>query len=185
MTERWLTVVDFPDYQVSSLGRLRRRVTSACGRYLAGAIIDGHVNSKGYREFGLTRDGKAKRQFAHRIICATFHGPPPTDQHQAAHGNGDKLDNYPANLRWATPAENDADKYLHGTKPLGERHPLAKLTRAKVREMRRSFQGRHGEKAQLARAYGVTKQSIASVLNGETWKESTPSPAAITINQGA
>lgn len=35
---------------------------------------------------------------------------------EGCHGNGDKSDNRPENLRWATHVENEQDKDLHGTR---------------------------------------------------------------------
>jgi hypothetical protein len=36
-----------------------------------------------------------------RIVCATFHGPPPQVDAFARHINGDRKDNRPGNLRWS------------------------------------------------------------------------------------
>jgi hypothetical protein len=51
----------------------------------------------------------------------------------------------------------------------GERNVNAKLTAAAVAEIRRRYAGGQTKTA-LAREYGVTRQVIASVVNGETWR---------------
>lgn len=54
---------------------------------------------------------------AHRVMCILAHGVPPGETHQAAHWCGKGADGCvnPNHLRWATPAENIADKFhLHG-----------------------------------------------------------------------
>lgn len=45
----------------------------------------------------------------------------------------------------------------------------SKLTEDDVRAIRTAYTGARGEKAALARQYGVTKPTIASVLSRETW----------------
>lgn len=59
---------------------------------------------------------------AHRRLCELVNGPPPTPQHQAAHGCGKGHLGCITNrhLRWATPAENCADKVIHGTNRPGK-----------------------------------------------------------------
>lgn len=53
----------------------------------------------------------------HRIICATFHGPPPFDGAQVRHLDGNPKNNQAANLAWGTASENAADTIKHGKHP--------------------------------------------------------------------
>jgi hypothetical protein len=56
--------------------------------------------------------------------------------------------------------------------PRGEQHYRAKLTAADVRAIRKRHVWmcpKNGVKA-LAREYGVSKNTVALVLSGETWK---------------
>lgn len=46
----------------------------------------------------------------------------------------------------------------------GEDHPNHKLTDLQVRELRASFTGARGEKASLARAYGISKTQVTNIL---------------------
>ena len=48
------------------------------------------------------------------LVVLAFLGPPPFPGAHAAHFDGDKLNNRLSNLRWASPAENEADKRRHG-----------------------------------------------------------------------
>lgn len=54
----------------------------------------------------------------------------------------------------------------------GDEHPLAKLSSVDVAEIRASFTGRFGQKAELARRFGVSQTQIANVLNGKHWPTS-------------
>ncbi|MBL3593977.1 HNH endonuclease [Rhodovulum sulfidophilum] len=42
----------------------------------------------------------------HRIVCSTFNGPPPSEQHVADHIDTTRANNRPENLRWLTRLEN-------------------------------------------------------------------------------
>lgn len=51
----------------------------------------------------------------HRFMCKMAHGEPPSPDLQAAHSCGVRACVNPKHLRWATQAENEADKIIHGT----------------------------------------------------------------------
>lgn len=68
------------------------------------------VNSKGYGQLGVNRVSKS----VHVLACTQAHGPRPEGM-QVAHSCGVKRCINPKHLRWASQAENEADKVLHGT----------------------------------------------------------------------
>ena len=111
----------------------------------------------------------------HRLVCEAFHGEPPSPKHHAAHGDGDMGNNRPENIRWATPAENCADRRRHGTDPIGERNPRARLTAEQVREIRATYANagkyiKRGTRAALAKKFGVPVGSIKDVAYGRSWR---------------
>jgi hypothetical protein len=63
----------------------------------------------------MRRDGKTK--LVSRIVCEETNGKPPSKSHISAHscGNGHLGCVTQKHLRWATYAENEADKKEHGT----------------------------------------------------------------------
>ena len=70
---------------------------------------------------------------AHRFMCEQINGPPPTPKHVAARSWGKGREGRKStHLRWATYAENEADKLTHGTCRYGKRHPMVKLTELNV-----------------------------------------------------
>lgn len=113
--------------------------------------------------------GSASR-FVSRTVCEAAHGPPPTPKHEAAHSCGRGHEGCVAkrHLRWATPAENQADRTIHGTSNRGSRHGMGKLTEDDVRQIR-MLQGTlfHREIADL---FGVSREAIGLVLRGERWR---------------
>jgi hypothetical protein len=75
-----------------------------------------HTMPNGYLRLGLRHeDGTRENIAVHRMVCEAFHGPAPTLTHHAAHWDGNRKNNIPNNLRWATCSENHADKIRHGT----------------------------------------------------------------------
>lgn len=102
-----------------------------------------------------------------RVVCERVHGPAPTRRHNAAHscGRGDHGCIGPSHLRWATPAENEADKVQHGTDQL--RRGGARLTPSDVVAIR----GEQGSSQRaLAARFGVCQSTIGLILRGETWE---------------
>lgn len=101
-----------------------------------------------------------------RLVCERRCGPPPTPNSQAAHSCGQKLCCNPKHLRWASPSENQMDKWAHGTMVAGERHPGSRLTPPVVREIRAL---RGVSQRALAKRFGVSKSTIGRAQRGEFW----------------
>jgi hypothetical protein len=113
-----------------------------------------------------------KSQGAHRIACEHRHGPPPSGDHEAAHdcGNGHLGCFSPFHMRWATPAQNQADRLIHGTMLRGNSHPRASLTEDQVREVRRLYATGEYSQRQLAEQFGVARRTIGAMTDGQNWK---------------
>lgn len=198
MLEEWRQIADFPDYAVSSEGRVKRVLPDYRGR--VGNVLK--VRLDRYAYVSLYRDTVASQCLVHRLVCAAFHGPQPSSAHEVAHGDGDGHNNHKGNLRWATKAENEADKVGHGTaragKPSavpvgsrakgqthgrntkpertarGERNGLAKLNEAKVTAIRTDQRPRK----QVAADFGISVTMVGFIQRGICWAH-VPMPNAI------
>ena len=104
---------------------------------------------------------------AHRVMCMLAHGLPDDDKMHAAHSCGNKICCNPKHLRWATCAENHADKKRHGTHREGEAVPTSKLTEADVHQIR-ALKNRVPCK-QIAAMFGVAYQTINDIHNRHVW----------------
>lgn len=167
--EEWRVIIEFPDYAVSSFGRVRRITSDPLGRRRRDGILKGTVTSKGYHQMTLWRDGSQYCAMVHRLVCITFHGPQPKAGHDVAHGDGNPMNNIKQNLRWATAIENEHDKRLHGTVAQGERQGIAKITAEDVVSIRNDARPQR----RIAADYGVTQANISSLVRKKTWRHVT------------
>lgn len=150
--EIWRPVAEWEDYEVSNCGRVRRN-----GRLLKSFLIGG------YPAFNVVGPGGARRSLrVHREVMRAFR---PEGEGLVRHLDGNPTNNHLSNLAWGTHLENEADKKLHGTAMLGERHHQAKLNREQVATIRAS----RARGVDLAAKYGVTPTLISRIRKGKIW----------------
>ena len=177
--EEWRDIPGYEGwYQASSLGRIKSLARSTPTRNRWGPclynapekVIEGRIDTYGYRRMKLCVAGKTKDEFAHKLVALAFIGAPPFEGAQIAHWDADKLNNHPSNLRWATVRENARDKVRHGVTAdqFGERHSQNKLTEDQVREIRRTPYYR-GFDVDYAAKFGVQPQAIGKIRRRERW----------------
>jgi hypothetical protein len=103
MAPEWRQCKRFPDYEVSSDGKVRR----------AGRPLSPWACRLGYVRFGLRRDGRTHNVGAHQLVAEAFLAPAVRGQGEVNHINGNRADNRPGNLEWVTHAENMAADRMH------------------------------------------------------------------------
>jgi len=157
-----------PMYEVSEYGQLRSTVSRA--NRVAGTVLNGSVKRGGYIEFNLQdhdQHGKGAsrtRWPAHHLVLLAFIGPKLSPDHQCAHWDGKPGNNHYTNLRWATAAENTADKVRHGTIYEGNR----KYTAEQVLDMRamRETGSRYSD---IMDKHTISKGNLSAIINRQTW----------------
>jgi len=95
--EQWRPIDDAPHYEVSDRGRVRRVWKNGP------KILKAAPNDCGYFKVSL---GRARQAYVHRLVCAAFNGPAPTDEHTVDHLDFNTRNNRADNLRWLTLQEN-------------------------------------------------------------------------------
>ena len=108
--EHWVPAYGYErDYEVSSLGRVRRTTGQTAGR-----VLRAYPKRDRYLYVGLSRDGHTRSIPVHRLVLESHVSPRPEGMH-ACHEDGDRRNPALSNLRWDTPSANNLEKREHGT----------------------------------------------------------------------
>lgn len=135
------------------------------GKWRAAPRYPSPIYNSGYPTVSLSLIGLVQTFYIHHLVAHAFIGPRP-DGKELAHNDGDKMNPALSNLRYATRAENEADKIAHGTRTIGSRSSLAKLTEDQVREIRRRASEPREE---IAREFGCSKSNIGDIIRRRSW----------------
>lgn len=168
----WRKCPRFPEWEVSECGDMRR--ASAGNLRPVGFRMKGFIDCDGYLRYSFKSGNGKARVSAHVLVAEAFIGPRPSAAHGVAHNNGSRLMNHFSNLRWATNHANLADREVHGTAPVGERNPKAKITEADVHIIRRDYRRAKNTKDmtlvyQLEQKYGLHRATIINIAMGKSW----------------
>ena len=166
--EEWRKIPGFPDYSVSSLGRVRRDTYRKASPAKAGHIRKTPPNSAGYSTVTLFDNGRKRCVNVNTLVCETFISPRPSPSHEAAHWDGDPANNRLTNLRWATGKENMGDCIRHGRTMRGRKCHLAKLSEDDVRAIRSRLTRRDVQQV-IADDYGINQTLVSHIKNGRAW----------------
>ncbi len=108
MREIWKRSPSLPDYDVSSLGRVRRRrfrglMPHGGYRWYGGKAHPGQW-AKDQSRYILQYHGRTYK--VAQLVCEAFHGRKPFPKAVALHINEDSRVNRASNLKWGTQKEN-------------------------------------------------------------------------------
>ena len=100
MTEEWRDLEDFPNYQASTHGRIRRINNYAKTKKPGPWVILKHViNEHGTARVMLSVNGFRTRHSVRRLVCCAFHGTRDGDWH-VRFKNDNRHDISAGNLYW-------------------------------------------------------------------------------------
>lgn len=179
MTEEWRNIPRYSGlYEVSSHGRVRslgRTTHTANGqvRKYQPRMLRPCTGTYGYNIVRLSKDCRGRNERVNRLVCEAFHGPAPSDKHQAAHNNGVTSDDRAENVRWATHTENMHDKKRHGTENDGANNGMSKLTETCVRTIRDMHRSGEYNQNEIAEKFGVRQSCVSKIVLGQRWSHLT------------
>lgn len=101
MTEIWKDIEGYVNYQVSSIGTIRRKTKTKGYKYLKKSVNP----QSGYIQATLCSNGKCHVFKVHQLVAQAFI-PNPENKPCIDHINTDRTDNRVENLRWVTHKEN-------------------------------------------------------------------------------
>jgi len=163
--EIWKQIAGFETfYEVSNLGRVR---SLNFGGHPGNIRVLKGTNLGGYRRYDLTAGGCRRCVFGHVLVLESFVGPAPAD-HEGCHENGVRDDNALTNLRWDTPAGNQADRLKHGTHSRGEKSGKAKITAEQASEIKRRRAAGESVRS-IAKDFTIGERTVYHIAAGERW----------------
>lgn len=166
MTEKWITLDEFPDYRISNTGK----VISFKGNVPKEIAVSSNYNN-GYITIHLSDKNKKQHTFLkHRFIAKLFLSN-VDNKPDINHIDGDKWNNSVDNLQWVTKSENTQHAVDTGLlKVRGENHHGSKLTVNDIRYIKKSHIPRKVTAKDLAKKFSVKPETIRAILYGYTWK---------------
>ena len=99
--EQWMQVSGFPNYMISSVGRVMNITTFR--------ILKPGINSSGYLGVVLSSNVEVSSKTIHRLVAKAFILN-LTDLPCVDHKNRNSLNNHISNLRWCTKKENNQNR---------------------------------------------------------------------------
>lgn len=152
--EVWRAVPGYPQYTVSSLGRVR----GARGWLLR----PGPSNGRNYPTVALYRDARRHTVTIHRIVALAFLGPCPLGME--VHHEDDNHDNYVlSNLRYVTRGDNQRICIARGRRATGMHHTIEEADVVAIRASDRPSR-------ELAARYGISASQIRSIWRRDCWR---------------
>ena len=121
--EEWKTIPDYEEYQVSTLGRVKRLAyyKNVCGggkQYCEERILKSQKRKRGYQAVMLSKNSKKKSFLVHRLVAIVFI-PNPDNLPQVNHKDENTSNNCVNNLEWCNQCYNSnygTSKYRISTK---------------------------------------------------------------------
>ncbi len=165
--ERWLPVPGHESrYEISDKGRVRGILEK---NRCKGGILKPQKSRGGYRQVGLHAHKFAPvHSYAiHRLVMLAFVGPCPKG-HQVNHIDYDRTNNALENLEYLTPQQNSAYSIPNYREQHGEANKSAKLTKAKVIQIR-SLLDTGLSQYKIAAKYGVSRSAIEMIKLRKRW----------------
>ena len=163
--EIWTEIKGYPEYEISSLGRVR---SLRCGKVY---ILKTTLQYTGYVHINIRLKGdlQPKGYRLHRLVASHFI-PNPENKKTVNHIDGNKLNNAAYNLEWATQSENNKHAFKTGLRShKGENGPAAKLTNERADTIRLIYNSGHFKQKELAEQFGVTQSRISEIVRNKSY----------------
>lgn len=125
MEELWKEINDFPNYEVSNLGRIRNNNSKR--------VLKEHIINSGYKSINMVgKEGKSKSKTVHRIVAKYFVYK-PEGKNIVHHKDNNVFNNQADNLEWVTQKENIA--YANNQERLNTHTARAQLKKVSSKEV--------------------------------------------------
>lgn len=151
--ELWIRIKDYPNYEVSSNGRVRNINT--------GHILRPGVKQNGYEIVVLRNSNKNHTELVHRLVADNFYDG-CHDGLVVDHIDTNKRNNFVGNLEWCTSSENNKRAYKTGVKTPVKPINQPSCKRVRVLETGKTYRSIND----CADSIGANHRRISDCLNG-------------------
>jgi len=171
--EEWETIPDFPNYDISSFGRVR--IVNSGRKRSEGSIKAPYTDKDGFVHISLIKDGKTNTFLISSLVAVQFmKNDSTTDVCTISHKDGDKSNNRVDNLEFHSVKQDVLDKLeTQIFKPKKTQYrinqPNLKLNQEKADEIRKEYHSTKTTQKALSIKYGVSPATICLVLAGKYW----------------
>ena len=182
MQEIWKDIPGYEGYyQVSNQGvvkaleRTYKQFNGLTGNYnyrvYHEKVMFVEEDKDGYLKTRLSKDGKQKKFFVHRLVAMTFI-PNQENKPEVNHKDGIKKNNGSENLEWVTTSENQrhaiANKLYETAR--GEKSGTSKLKESEVREIHKLWKTGEVTQGYLSEKFDTASSAISRIVNGVRWR---------------
>ncbi|MGD9156864.1 MAG: NUMOD4 domain-containing protein [Desulfobacteraceae bacterium] len=159
--EQWKKISGW-HYKVSNFGRIRSIRNKI--------ILKQSKNKWNYKIITLSKFGKKKTFYIHRLVLEYFGPTKPSPIHECNHKDGDKSFNWIGNLEWVTSSNNKIHAFKIGLRnSYGENNSQSKLTKKKVKWIRNLYKtGKYTQK-ELGKVFMVSTGHVGLIINNKRW----------------
>ena len=173
MEEIWKEIDGYPNYMVSSKGRVKSLERyDKLGRLVKEKILKQGADGGGYKILMLYNDGKHKNFHSHRLVAQAFLDN-PYNLPEVNHKDENKQNNCVENLEYCDKKyNNNYGKLTHefrSEKVSGENHPQSRLTKKQVSQIRDLYEQGHSI-TNLSKTFGVCRQHVWDIVKKIKWK---------------
>jgi hypothetical protein len=154
-------VPDFPAYEVSNIGTIRRRKKDGSYRTMKPWWKDRHLAVK------LTNGSVSQRHPLHRLVLITFGPPQPENLPSALHYDDDAKNNEIGNLVWGDKRMNAQMAVLNGR--IIPHHLKTYLTKDEATAALSEYLA-GSSMAKVAKKFGCSRWTISNIVHGRTAK---------------
>jgi len=176
--EVWKTIEEYPDYQISNLGRVKS-FKNNCG--IDVKILKQIKDKNGYLIIDLYKNGKSKLKKVHRLVYETHTGKLEED-YDAHHVNEDKENNFVGNLETKEHGKHSKDHHkdkiiskeirikMSNTRKeryKKENHPNYKITNQKIIDIVVDIEKGDLTQVEIAKKHGVGQTTVSCIKTGK------------------
>lgn len=169
--EEWKVIEEFPNYEVSNLGRVRSiKHINSVGRLVNSTILKPQPDGRHfYYHVNLLADGKKKTVNIHRLVAKAFIEN-PNNYTSINHKDENKRNNAADNLEWCTTAYNNNYGSRKGMRQ-GAKHPMCKIDLETVLFIKKNHISCGGKmrNIDLARMFNLSRSHVSGIAHGRYW----------------